>query len=248
MSPHFSQYKFRITYLFLGLNLFMMVVGVFLDGLSFLYRPSNQSFILLGSMNSQWVASGDYWRIIMAGYLHAGFLHIGFNMMALYSVGRLIEYQIGSLRFFVVYTLALIGGSGIHFVVASKAVAAGASGALFGLIGFGLSFTHFHSNPQAKLLRNQFFKWALIGFGFGFLVSGIDNLGHLGGFVVGLVLGYVVIHEFKDKSPFLGIWKTLAFCLASVTLLSFGYLFYQIIFLDHNSILIELLQKSYGVD
>jgi membrane associated rhomboid family serine protease len=83
------------------------------------------------------IADGDYWRIATSGFLHAGLLHIFFNMYLLYLLGQMLEPAIGSLRFALIYTVALFAGSLGALIVSPDAVTVGASGAVFGLMGAG---------------------------------------------------------------------------------------------------------------
>src|SRR5690349_20852354 len=76
------------------------------------------------------------WASLLAyGYLHIGTLHIGMNMLGLWNIGRSLEPLLGGSRFFILYTLSLIGGGIAIRLSPSPGVTAGASGALFGLLG-----------------------------------------------------------------------------------------------------------------
>jgi membrane associated rhomboid family serine protease len=82
------------------------------------------------------VATGEYYRLITAAFLHAGVLHLAFNMFALATVGPPLEAALGRLRFAALYLLSALGGSVTAFVLAPERVlGVGASGAIFGLFG-----------------------------------------------------------------------------------------------------------------
>lgn len=80
------------------------------------------------------VAGGEYWRLFTAIFLHIGFLHLAFNSYALYSLGPQVETLYGRNRFLMIYLLSGLAGSVASYVL-SASVSAGASGAIFGLVG-----------------------------------------------------------------------------------------------------------------
>lgn len=82
------------------------------------------------------VADGEWWRILTAGFLHVGPLHLAFNMLALWIIGRDVEAVLGRGRFLAVYLVSLLGGSAaVMLLQPPDASVAGASGAVFGLMG-----------------------------------------------------------------------------------------------------------------
>ncbi len=203
------------TPVLLLVNIGLMVMIMLRYGGEMLFSPSVEVMTGVGALFPGNFFAGEYWRLITYGYLHYGLLHIGFNMMALSQVGPLLEKEIGTSRFFTVYTLALIGGGLINlYPVPAYGVLAGASGALFGLIGFGLSYCHFSGGHLRNNYRGFFFKWGVYGFIFGFALPGISNLAHFGGFVVGLVLGFAIEKEqpYRNRTRWLW-WGLSAICI-----------------------------------
>ena len=81
------------------------------------------------------VASGEWWRLISSGFLHASVLHIGSNMLALFFLGRALEPALGSLRVALIYFVSLAAGSLGVIILEPDALSIGASGAIFGLMG-----------------------------------------------------------------------------------------------------------------
>ena len=77
----------------------------------------------------------QWWRIVTSGFVHVSIFHIGFNMLLLYFMGRLLEPAIGWLRFTVLYFACLIAGSFVALWFSPDTVSAGASGAIFGVLG-----------------------------------------------------------------------------------------------------------------
>jgi rhomboid protease GluP len=165
---------------------------------------------------------GEYWRLITYAYLHANLMHIAFNMLALSQLGFLLEEEIGWARFLAAYTLTALAGAFMDLVMGIPVV--GASGAIFGLIGFGLSYAHFTGGSRGAAMRGFFLQWALYGFLFGALVPRVDNYCHAGGFVLGLVLGFLVERERIHAERLARVWRALAWLLIAMTLAAFGWM------------------------
>ncbi len=221
--------KAFVTYFILFANLAVAQAGIVLFGFRNLFSPSTQSLLDLGAYVPFLFESGEYWRIITSGYLHIGIAHILFNLVALMQVGPFLEKEIGSSRFWSVYTLSLIGSNLFDFYFRSEQVviSAGASGALFGLIGFGVTYAHFLGGPVGQRVRNFFLQWALYAFVFGFFVRA-NNYAHFGGFVTGAVLGFIVERERLHRQKLTPLWNVLASLCFIVTALSFVGLIFNI--------------------
>lgn len=209
--------------LFLNLANLAVVMAIF--GVGQLLNPSSRMLLLMGALDPYSFFQGEYWRLITYGFLHIGLMHIIFNMMALSQVGPVLERQVGSARFLSVYLLSLLGGGAADLLVRGPVVMviAGASGALFGLIGFGMSYAHFYGGPVGRLQRNFFLQWALYGFVFGFVVRA-DNICHLGGFITGALLGYIVERERAHHDQSTPLWRGLATGCSLLVLVAFGWM------------------------
>jgi membrane associated rhomboid family serine protease len=156
----------------------------------------------------------EYWRLVTSGFLHSSLIHIGFNMLLLYFLGSEIEREIGSPRFGLVYLTALLGGSFGALVQTTSAPTVGASGAVFGLMGFLVvemrrrGINPFQSQIGLLLLLN-----VVLSLRPG---SGISFGGHLGGLLFG-VLAAVALHEGARRGPrWLGPALCGALCVVAV--------------------------------
>lgn len=213
-----GSHDFSVANALVFLNLANMLVVLVLFGFSQLLNPDSLMLHRMGALDPFYFQHGEYWRLITYGFLHIGVLHIAFNMVALTQVGPFLEREIGSARFLSVYLLALIGG-GAADVFFQRSVA-GASGAIFGLIGFGMSYAHFYGGSIGQAQRNFFLQWALYGFVFGFVV-GADNICHLGGFVTGAILGFIVERERVHRDSLTPLWSGVALVCSLLTLGAF---------------------------
>jgi rhomboid protease GluP len=189
-----------------------------------LLMPDLQLLARMGGLVLARLPEGGQARLITYGYLHFGLLHFAFNMLVLSQVGPLLEREIGKARFFTLYTLALVGGGLARYAVSGPVptLVVGASGALFGLIGFGMAYAHFIGTPSALDMRNFFARWALYGFLFGFVV-GADNVAHVGGFVVGTALGWLIERERMQRDRYAALWTSTATVSVMLTVFAFAW-------------------------
>jgi membrane associated rhomboid family serine protease len=130
------------------------------------------------------VASGEWWRLITAGFLHLGVVHILFNMWGLWVLGRPLESLLGRARFAALYAVALLAGSTVSYLFANPLGASvGASGAIFGLAG-GMIVV-------AKRMRwnlNWLVGIVALNFLLPFAIPNIDWHAHVGGLVAGMLV------------------------------------------------------------
>ncbi|UPK75095.1 rhomboid family intramembrane serine protease [Nocardioidaceae bacterium SCSIO 66511] len=133
------------------------------------------------------VDDGGWWRIVTSGFLHLGLLHILFNMYALFLFGPMLERMLGHLRFIVMYASSLVAGSlAVYLFADYGTLTAGASGAIFGLLGCTLVLFLKHGYDVRFLLGLLAINAALPLF-----AGGISWQAHAGGFVAGAVCGAV---------------------------------------------------------
>lgn len=130
------------------------------------------------------------WRLFTAMFLHLNLMHIGFNMYMLWLIGRQVEQVFGHVRYLALFLIAGLGGSVASYVFSDPStLSAGASGAIFGLMGALVVAGHALRADVTQVL-------VLIGINlaFGFLVGGIDWRAHLGGLVTGAVVAAVLAY------------------------------------------------------
>jgi len=150
------------------------------------------------------VASGEWWRIVSSGFVHFGVTHLALNMLALWIVGSQLERALGRWRFLGLYTTSLLAGSlAVLALGSANAVAAGASGAIFGL--FGVAFVYQRSlgiDPWRSGLG------AIIGLNLiiSFTIPGISWAGHIGGLIGGAAAALLVFElEKRIKSQYVAL-------------------------------------------
>ncbi len=143
------------------------------------------------------IASGEWWRVVTSGFLHAGIMHIGFNMYALYIMGGAMERTVGWPRFLTIYAVSLIGGSAGALLSTSPFVATvGASGAIFGLFG---AFVFLQMSRGQNPWQGGIATIILINLAITFLIPGISKGGHIGGLIAGTVCGYILLGRTREE-------------------------------------------------
>ncbi len=129
------------------------------------------------------IASGEYWRLVTAMFVHFSILHLAMNMYVLWIIGRYLERTLGSARFLALYFVCGIGGNVACYLLAGG-LSGGASTAVFGLFA-----ALFFINRKLGLSSSSVVVLIVINLAFTFLVPGISILGHIGGLITGAALG-----------------------------------------------------------
>jgi membrane associated rhomboid family serine protease len=135
------------------------------------------------------VANGQDYRLLTAAFIHYGLLHIAFNMYALYILGTAFERYAGPVRFAAVYFTAALSGSFGALILTPHSATAGASGAIFGLMG---ALFVLERQRGMALLQSPIAGWILINLIFTFGIPGISVGGHIGGLVGGGLAGFAL--------------------------------------------------------
>lgn len=137
-----------------------------------------------------------WWSLLTATWLHGSLLHILFNMMAVRTVAPYVIREYGCYRMFVIY--ALSGAAGFLFsYLGGVPLTIGASAAICGLIGALFYFGKSRGGQWGQLVLKQTSGWIVSLVLFGFIVPNIDNWGHGGGFLAGILLGALFRYEEK---------------------------------------------------
>ena len=130
------------------------------------------------------VAHGEWWRLITAAFLHYGPFHIAMNMFSLYFAGSILEQMIGRWRFALLYLVSGLAGSAGALYLSPNGATAGASGAIFGVLG-GLLILERRGNIATG---GQVLGLIVLNLVITFAIPGISVGGHLGGLIAGIVL------------------------------------------------------------
>ncbi len=135
------------------------------------------------------VANGQDYRLLSAAFIHFGILHIAVNMYALYLLGGVFERYAGHVRFAAVYFTAALTGSFGALILSPNAATAGASGAIFGVMG---ALFVLERQRGMALLQSPIGGLILINLIITFGIPGISVGGHIGGLIGGALAGFAL--------------------------------------------------------
>lgn len=149
---------------------------------------------------------GEWWRLPACVFLHIGIIHLAFNMWALAALGPLVERLYGNLRFAALYMAAGVGGAAASLAFPPYGVpSAGASGAIFGVVGALSAFliVRRHAVPPSILrpLKSQVLVYIVFNLALGATLSKIDQAAHVGGLVVGFLVGLALAPGWPRRKP-----------------------------------------------
>jgi membrane associated rhomboid family serine protease len=181
----------RLTYILIGINV-VAGIGSLLGGGA---GVGSSSLTDDGGLSQHFIAEGEYWRLLTAGFLHAGLFHLLTNMLSLWILGSIIEPAVGSWRFGLIYFVSLLCGSFGALLLSPDALTVGASGAIFGLLAAAAIVAW---NRGFNLMESGLGLWIGLNLLITFTVPNISIGGHIGGFVGGAVASLVLI-ELRDR-------------------------------------------------
>ncbi len=196
-----------IIYVNVGMFIISLLLNSRLPGLSmnpfYILSPENRSLLFLGATGTIPIDRlHRWWTIVSANYLHGGILHILFNMIAFRQLAPLVAREYGVYRMFIIYTLSGIIGFKISYL-AGVTFTIGASAAICGLMGSILYYGKSRGGIYGQSIYKQVAGWAVVLFLFGFIMPGINNWGHGGGIVAGIILGFFLgYRERKEENLF----------------------------------------------
>jgi membrane associated rhomboid family serine protease len=180
---------------------------------------SPQVLIEFGERFLPAIANGEWWRLITPMFLHLGLMHLLFNSIALYQIGPMVEESYGSPKFVFVYILTgLIGNIG-SFVF--RIEGAGASGAIYGLIGIAAVYGYKVGGTFGRALMRQMLIWAGIGMMLS-LVFHWDFVNHGFGMATGAALGYLLEPGAATTARSSTIWNGVAIACSLLIAVSFA--------------------------
>ena len=149
---------------------------------------------------------GEYWRLLTATFLHFGGSHLLNNMVMLGAAGQILERAIGKWKFLLLYLIAGIGGSALSYWemvhTGEYAVSAGASGAVFGIIGALVWVVIRNKGKYETLTGKGMLIMVALCLYYGVTAGNVDNWGHIGGFIMGFVMSIIFYRSSIKKIDF----------------------------------------------
>lgn len=177
-----------MVFLLIAVN--VLVYGATVIDAGSLNQSDSSNLFAQWALSPMTAAQGEWWRLVTSGFLHLSLLHLATNMIALWILGRDLEVLLGRSRFCVVYGLSLLGGSTSVFLFSNPAEpVAGASGAIFGLMG-GIAVAAF----KLRVSLRPVLMVIALNVVLSVTIPGISLLGHLGGLVIGVVSTAAIVY------------------------------------------------------
>ena len=189
--------KELVTVLFILLNILIFVIVDFTGG-----SENTVHMIACGAAYPPLILEeGETYRLFTCMFLHFGIYHIANNMLVLFVLGQRLEPVLGKVKFILVYLLGGLGGNIFSLLMETKkaeyAVSAGASGAVFAVMGAMLYVVIRSRGRIQDISVRQMMIMAGFSLYFGFTSTGVDNAAHVGGLVCGFILAALLYHPGK---------------------------------------------------
>jgi membrane associated rhomboid family serine protease len=180
-----------LTYVLIGINV-LVGIGSLLGGGA---GADSSSLTDDGGVSQHFIADGEYWRLLTAGFLHAGLFHLFANMLALWILGSMIEPAVGRWRFALIYFVSLLCGSFGALLLSPDDLTVGASGAVFGLMAAAAVLAR---SRGFSLMESGLGLWIGLNLLITFTIPNISIGGHLGGLVGGGIAALLLV-ELRDR-------------------------------------------------
>lgn len=213
-----------ITYGIITINVAVFILMV-LNAVSF-FAPTAADLVRWGADFGPLTTHGQWWRILTAAFVHIGVIHLLMNMYILLCIGQVTERLFGKAGFITLYLLAGVGGNLASLAFHPFTVAAGASGAVFGLYGGLLGYLLLQRAvvPQRRVaaLAKGAGIFLVYNMVYGVSQSNVDIAAHIGGFVSGFLLGCVLARPLLPAARNSGLRRSLAVLLTGVAVAGAG--------------------------
>lgn len=156
------------------------------------------------------VEEKEYYRLLTSMFMHFGIHHITNNMMFLFILGDNMERALGSGKYLLFYLSCGVGANAVSLIAGlqspAETVGAGASGAIFGVIGGLLYIVTINRGRLEDLRTEQLAIIIILSLVFGFTSTGVDNIAHVAGLVTGIVLA-MIFYRRPRQDPEPGYWE-----------------------------------------
>ncbi len=183
--------KYKPTYILIALNVAIYIAGAIVGGNAI---ETGDSVVLIWGQVNAFVFQGWYWQLFTAMFIHASIFHLVGNMLFLLIFGLRGEEMFSLSEYLGVYLLGGLAGNLLSLVFGPNFISVGASGAIFAM--FGACLIYDRRSIRQSILGAVVFAFFLFFINTG---EGVNILAHLGGLVVGLLLGYIIASRRKPE-------------------------------------------------
>lgn len=181
-----------ITYSLIIINIIIWILMELAGG-----TTNTEVLVKYGAIDSfSFFIKHEYYRLITSMFIHIGIFHLLYNIFAIYIFGSRLEKHMKTWSFILLYVLSGFSGGMLSIVVDyinnRVIISAGASGAIYGIIGAILIYSIIYRKEIGGLTSSTLFIMFIIGIAFGSMNPQISNLAHLGGFIGGAIVAYII--------------------------------------------------------
>lgn len=146
------------------------------------------------------VKDGSFLRIISSMFLHIGFIHLIMNMYSLSILGKQTETFYGHFKTLIIFIFSGIVGNLLSLILMdTKTISAGASGAIFGLMGAILYFSLNQRTYMGEALKREILPVIILNLVFSFMIPSINIYAHIGGLVGGMIISNALGIKYKSS-------------------------------------------------
>ena len=190
----FSYKQPIVTYIIMAICIILFILMELSGG-----STNSQTLLKYGANLDVLVKNGEYYRLFTCIFLHIGIMHLLCNMYSLYIIGREVENLFGKIKYIIIFILSGIFGSIMSLAFTHNTISAGASGAIFGLLGALLYFGMHYRTYLGEAIKRSIIPIIVVNLIIGFFAEGIDLAAHIGGLVGGILLAMMVGVPDKSK-------------------------------------------------
>ena len=191
----FSYKQPIVTYIIMAICIILFILMKLSGG-----STNSQTLLKYGANLDVLVKNGEYYRLFTCIFLHIGIMHLLCNMYSLYIIGREVENLFGKIKYIIIFILSGIFGSIMSLAFTHNTISAGASGAIFGLLGALLYFGMHYRTYLGEAIKRSIIPIIVINLIIGFFAEGIDLAAHIGGLVGGVLVAMMVGVPDKSKT------------------------------------------------
>ncbi|HAX62805.1 MAG TPA: hypothetical protein DCX74_01705 [Firmicutes bacterium] len=191
----FSYKQPIVTYIIMAICIILFILMELSGG-----STNSQTLLKYGANLDVLVKNGEYYRLFTCIFLHIGIMHLLCNMYSLYIIGREVENLFGKIKYIIIFILSGIFGSIMSLAFTHNTISAGASGAIFGLLGALLYFGMHYRTYLGEAIKRSIIPIIVVNLIIGFFAEGIDLAAHIGGLVGGVLVAMMVGVPDKSKA------------------------------------------------